>query len=86
MWLKASCEDFSYDFIRGVVEGNGSKSGEGGGTVLFGYKSEEGRVCKATDILLSLYPHNHFYKVLFDEFPKGLEKTNGKSIWTRRLV
>ena len=58
--LKMRCKDSSYDFIRRIAEGDGSKFGERGGMVFFSVGSRgpnPGSVCKVcqkTPILLAL--------------------------------
>jgi hypothetical protein len=78
--------DFSYEFIRYIKNGDGSKSGEGGRIQILWYESQKGGVCVTSNLSGFLNILDHPQEISFYNIPTFLVEMHNKTIWPWRFV
>ena len=73
---------FSYELIRNITEGDGSKSGEGGRVQILWNESQKGGVCITPNLSGLLNILYHPREMSFYYMPTFLVKMHTKTIWS----
>jgi hypothetical protein len=78
--------DFSYDLIRYITKGYGSKYGEGGRIQILLYERQKGGVCVTPNLSGFLNILEHPQEIIFYNIPNILVEMHTKTIWPWSFV